>query len=265
VQLKVACARKGTEMKLIFLCVSILAFFFSAFIPGVTSAGEIEDFAKFDRAFIPPLAITQLEQVNPARKAMNLLIPAWRQLKERFASKTAEDETWRNDFETIEKHINKARDIVDDGKNLMAAHEILESVRMILADLRSRNNIAYFPDRLTEFHEHMENIYHSGADATAEEFDEDDKFSLDMSHKEAVEVWQKVLDTPFNSADYGFSEEQGRMANKLIKEETAALAQLETALAGKDNGRIIDAAKAIKPKYAALYKMFGDFNKVMAK
>lgn len=232
---------------------------------GTSSAGTIQDYASFDRAFIPPLAITQKEKVKPSKKAMKILMPAWGELKGKYYHAPTSDDALRKDYDKIDELIAKAKKIVKSEQNLMAAHETLESVRYILMELRLRNNISYYPDVLTKFHEHMEEIYHSGADTTPEDLDEDDIYALKGTLQEALAVWETVKNAPFNPAEYGFSDEKARMREKLMIEETAALKRLEDALAGKDKEKIIAAAEGIKPKYAAQYKLFGDFEKVMSK
>jgi len=232
---------------------------------GTSSAGTIQDYASFDRAFIPPMAITQKEQVKPSKKAMKILIPAWSELKGKYYHAPTSDDALRKDFDKIEELIVKAKKIIDSEQNLMAAHETLESVRYILMERRLRNNISYYPDLLTQFHEHMEEIYHSGADATPEELNEDDIYALKETLQEGLAVWETVKNAPFNPVEYGFSDQKTRMREKLMIEESAALKQLEDAIAGRDKEKIIAAAVGIKPKYAAQYKLFGDFDKVMSK
>ena len=52
---------------------------------------------------------------------------------------------------------------------------------------------------------------------------------------------------------------------KLLKMETEALNKLKRALDDNNNALIITTAKAIKPNYAKLYKLFGDFDRVKGK
>lgn len=232
---------------------------------GTSSANTIQDYADFDQAFIPPLAITQAEKVNPSKKAMKILLPAWNQLKGKYYHAPTSDDALRKDFDKIEERIVKANKIVNSEKNLTAAHETLESVRYILMAARIRNNISYYPDLLTSFHEHMEEIYHSGADALPEDLNEDDIYALKVALQEALAVWERVKNAPFNPVEYGFSDKKARLREKLLAEETAALKRLDDALAGGDKEKIIAAAGGIKPKYAAQYKLFGNFEKVMSK
>jgi hypothetical protein len=232
---------------------------------GASSAGTIQDYAKFDRAFIPPLAITQQEKVQPSKKAVEILLKAWGELKGIYYNAPTSDEALRKDFDKIEALILKSKEIVGSEQNLMSAHTTLESVRYMLMELRLRNNISYYPDLLTRFHEHMEAIYHDGADATPEKLDEDHIYALNSALEEGLQVWEAVKKAPFDPTAYGFSDEQNRTREKLIVEETAALNRLKSAIDNKDKPGIVAAAEGIKPKYAALYKLFGDFEKVMSK
>ena len=49
---------------------------------------------------------------------------------------------------------------------------------------------------------------------------------------------------------------------KLLKMESEALNKLGKALDVNNNALIIETAKAIKPNYAKLYKLFGDFERI---
>jgi hypothetical protein len=250
-------------MKLMIHSVSAVVLLVLFIFLGTSWAGPIEDYASFDRAFIPPLAITQQEKVKPSKKAMKILKPAWSQLKDKYYHAQTSDDTLRKDYDKIEEQILKAEQIVNSGKDLMAAHETLESVRYILMDLRLREGISYYPDILTKFHEYMEEMYHSGADAAPEDLDEDFIYALHSTLKEGLVVWEAVKNAPFNPTEYRFSEKKAQMRKKLIIEETTALKRLEDAISSKDNTKIIKAAKGVKPKYAQHYKLFGDFEKVM--
>ena len=53
--------------------------------------------------------------------------------------------------------IEKAHGTVSKGE-LAEAHEILEKIRDILGDLRSRNGIVTFSDRMNAYHEAMEHV-----------------------------------------------------------------------------------------------------------
>ena len=188
-------------------------------------------------------------------------MPAWSELKGKYYYAPDSDDALRVDFDKIEALIFKSRDIVKSEQNLMAAHTDLESVRYILMDLRLRNNIAYYPDLLTKFHEYMEEIYHSGADANPEDLDEDKIYALKSTLEEGLQVWETVKKAPFDPNAYGFSDEKNRMREKLLVEETAALKRLEDAIANKDKQEIVAAAKGIKPKYAAHYIVIWRFRK----
>ena len=232
---------------------------------GTSSAGTVQDYASFDRAFIPPLAITQQEQVKPSKKAMAILLPAWNELKGKYYHASASDDALRKDFDKIEAQIAKAQEIVDSGQNLVSAHEALESVRYTLQALRQRSNISYYPDILTNFHEYMEEITHSAGDVSPADLDENAVYALKEALQEALNAWKAVQQAPFNPAEYGFNDQQAGMREKLLVEETAALKKLEDAIAAGDKEKIISAAAGIKPKYAAQYKLFGDFDKVVSK
>ena len=80
-----------------------------------------------------------------------------------------------------------------------------------------------------------------------------------------MESWHKVDSAPFDAALFGFGPEKVKKMNQLIELETEALNKLRQALGKKNKEMIIKTAKGVKPNYAQLYKLFGDFDSIMGK
>ena len=222
----------------------------------------IKAFVSFDQAFIPPLAITNQEKVKPSKKAMAILNQNWSEFKPAYENYNPTDPNWKKDFEYADAQIKKANGIVDSGKDLFSAHETLESVRIQFKELRRRNNIDYFLDYLTEFHEYMEAIFHAGKDNAPESLTDDDIDDLNNHRETAAGLWQKINTLPFDSSLYGFNDQKTGQMKAFMAAETEALNRLKKAIQSKDNTKIVKACMGIKPNYAKLYKMFGDFERV---
>jgi hypothetical protein len=126
-------------------------------------------------------------------------------------------------------------------------------------ELRKRNNIDYFVDLLTEFHEHMEFIFHAGKENTPESLSEKDISGIKSTLSEADAIWAKVEKTNLDSKLYDFSDEKMKEMQEYVTLESAALKKLGKALDKNDKAMIIKASMGIKPNYANLYKLFGDF------
>jgi hypothetical protein len=248
--------------------ITILAFLILASLVGFMGfdkATLFNDFVSFDQAFIPPLAITNQEKVKPSKKAMKILKAEWATFSAKYKNANAGDPQWAKDFDDTDTLIKKAGQTVKSGKNLMAAHETLEEIRLIFMKLRQRNQMAYMPDLLTEFHPHMEALYHAAIDHSAGELDADTIHDMQATLAEALTIWKQVKETLFAPADYGIGSQKAKKMKKLQAMETKALGQLKIALEGNDKPAMIKAAKGIKPSYAKLYKSFGNFERIVKK
>lgn len=228
------------------------------------SAGDalLSDFAAFDRAFIPPLALTNQEKVAPSKKAIEILKTNWAEFKARHYKGKPKDPKWKQDLDRVESKILESEGIILTERDLMDAHEILESIRFALMGLRKRNGIDYYLDHLSEFHEHMEAIVHTASERDAGSVTEKDRDILKKECAEAVRVWDRIQDFAFDQNLFGFNEQKETRRKELIKMESQALSRLQKALERDDPDLILKSAKEIRPHYAALYKLFGDFRRV---
>ena len=193
---------------------------------------------------------------------MAILNQNWSQFKAEYEKYNPADPDWKKDFDYADAQIKKANEIVNSGKELMSAHETLESVRIQFMELRQRNNIDYYVDYLTEFHEYMEAIFHTGKDNPPESLTEDDIDDLKNHYEEAARVWQKITTASFDKALYDFNDQKAGKMKSFITKETDALNRLKKAIGSKDNTKIVKACMGIKPNYAQLYKLFGNFERV---
>ncbi|MDB4443969.1 hypothetical protein N9174_01340 [bacterium] len=230
---------------------------------GFTKTDFKRDFVSFDQAFIPPLALTNQEKVKPSKKAMKILSQNWDVFRAKYYDANPQDSKWKEDFDKIDKVILEAKTTVGSGKHLMSAHETLEEVRWITLELRKRNHIDYYLDPLTEFHAHMEEIFHMGNDNSPEDIGSDEINTLKETLAEAEKVWTTVKSADFDPSVYGFNDQKMAKMKKLLKLESDALNNLKQALESGDKAAVIKAAKGIKPNYAKLYKLFGNFGQVM--
>lgn len=230
--------------------------------PAASHADIKKDFVGFDKAFIPPLAITNQEKLKPSKKAMKVLKQDWEAFKTKYYDSNPKDPMWKEDFDRIEGQIQEAAKIVKSGKNLMHAHEALEEIRIITLKLRKRNNIDYFLDPMTEFHSLMEQIFHTGSDNSPGDLDKGMIDDLKVATAEAQALWKKIGEYPFDKDLYGFSDDMVAKMKGFHKAEIAALSKVNKAIESGDKKAIIKASKGVKSNYAKLYKMFGDFDRL---
>jgi hypothetical protein len=159
----------------------------------------------------------------------------------------------------------EAAKTVKSGKHLIDAHESLEEIRYIFLELRKRNGINYYIDPLSEFHVFMEVIVHTADENDADTLNDGDKEIIREQYEQASRIWNKIKTAEFDRRFYGFSDEKMAKMNKYLRMESEALNKLGKALDDNNNALIITTAKAIKPNYAKLYKLFGDFDRIKAK
>jgi hypothetical protein len=155
--------------------------------------------------------------------------------------------------------VNEAVKIVASDRKVTDAHEALEHVREVLMKLRLRNRIDYFIDGLTAFHEPMEVIVLAAKDKSGDTLTEADIGRIRKMLPQAEQAWQRVTVAKLDANDYMLTPAQADDARKLMTLETASLAALKDALAASDKARIAQAAVAIKPNFAKLFMIFGDF------
>jgi len=220
----------------------------------------VQDMIKFDQYYIPALAFTSDEKLPQARSAMQALTPVWQSFRQRYAASRTSDKQWQTDFNTVSNSIEEAAKIVSSGKNLKNAHEALEHIRIVFMELRHRNNIDYYIDNLTSFHEPMEKIVLAGKDKTVETFQAQHLDTIRHTLPQAKQIWMAMKLKPFDAKLYGFNQAQTESLRSLINQEMLALDKLEKTLASNDKQAIINAAVAIKPNFARIFKKFGRFS-----
>jgi len=242
---------KRLGVLLLVLCAGLLA--------GFSKNDLRQDMVRLDKAYIAALAVTTQGKVAESRKAMVLLTGSWKSFKNRYYDANPKDRQWKSDFDKADRMIAEADKIVTSDRNVTEAHVALEDMRMVMMNLRSRNGIEYFVDRLTAFHEPMETIVLAAKDKTPEALTPEDIARIRKSLPEAERLWKRVMDGKLDAVTYQLDAAQIERARKLILVEQQALSDLKAVLAAGDKAGIIQAAVGIKPNFAALFMTFGDF------
>lgn len=234
----------------------------SMFVANIVHADLISDSAALDRAYIPALAHTSVGQADASRLAMVRLHQAWAVYKKAHYHDFPDDEAWKQGFHKIAQWITKADGLlggVETEIDTHEAHEALEHIRVILMHLRQKHGIDYFLDHQTAFHEPMEQIVLSAKGKTPLTFGTAELTQIRTALPELESRWNSVRTASFVGTEYGIDAAGMSRIRQFIQQESAAIETLKQALDSGDENRIIQAAVAIKPPFARLFKSFGEF------
>ena len=105
-----------------------------------------------------------------SQRALTAAREAWQQVRERFAGSAPAPYDRDRDFgatlAAVDAVYGRAAGDVQQGR-LAAAHETLEEVRDLLAELRRRNGVVTFSDHVNAYHAQMEKVLQAGAEQLA--------------------------------------------------------------------------------------------------
>ena len=218
-----------------------------------------KDTVALDKIYIVALSVTNQDDLNMSQKAMKLLVPQWQSFNKKHLRDFSHDKTAKADFAKISRMINDAARIVQQNGQLNDAHESLEGVRNTLLTLRKRNSIDYYIDFLTKFHEPMENAALLAKGKTPETLSSENISMIKNLLAECLRDWEAVKEAKFDADLFNFPPEKDKKRQEYIEAETQALDKLKQVLEGENKEAIIKTTMAIKPNFAQLFIMFGDF------
>ncbi len=226
----------------------------------------LQDLVVLEKAYIPPLFFTSAKLMAPAVKSMNDYVLQWREFSDRYYFYKPDYANWQTYFEQIEVAVQAAETIVKtaaatgDVEILPLAHEELEAVRMVMLQMRPKNGFPkIITDKLTVFHEPMEHLVLSVKGKTPAQIDEATLVDMEETLKEAWKAWETALKCPVDFALWKLTPAQVSNYLTHLYAETAALENLEQALASGDKLAIIQAGMGVKPSFVEVYKTFGNF------
>lgn len=217
------------------------------------------EMAALDRAFIPVWALTAEGRLDLAAKAMPVLQREWRGFRERHSGDKTTDAGWRNDFSRIDALVYEADAILDGGRFADLVRAPLERMAALLAGLRQRNGIEYYPDYLLAFRVPMDGMVAAAADKALRA---ESIARIRELYPAAREAWGRLPAAGPGPALRLTAAQTERLAG-LVEVETRALATLASALDANDAAAIAAAALALRPAFLSIYYLFGDFHAIM--
>ena len=205
-----------------------------------------ESMASFDRAYIPALILTAKKDTTGQNiMAVKQLKLEWNLFRSRNPGLADEGGLAQG----VEGLIREADGLMNIGK-YREAHQRLVKIEKIMREARVAAGIVYFPDRLAEFHDVMEEIVGVSSKSPA-------RVSILMP--DAIKAWRNVQKARFNRRFFRFTSDQKERLHKLIDDEAQLLEALLAAAASNDRKKVAGLANEVKAKFVTIYRMFGNF------
>jgi cystathionine beta-lyase/cystathionine gamma-synthase len=226
------------------------------FLPlAVSSAFAMDPFTDaMQKAYAPyrvVLFTTNTKSIPESKQAILKAQEAWSSITTQYASSPPVPYDRDAGFSTALHEVNKiyaqaAREI--DQDQLSQAHETLEKVRDVLAELRRRNQVIVFSDHMNAYHAAMEEVLLNGKKVLAEP-----QGMLKLTAQAGILEYlsrKLVLEAP---EQYRANEE----FLKLTKGIEKSIADLKTALFAQDSKAVLEAMGNLKGPYSKLFLKFG--------
>ncbi len=199
------------------------------------------------------MALYQTNSKDPgeARRALLQAQQVWNTLSARFVAKPAapydRDGAFATSVGEVSKVYDQALKEVEAGQ-LETAHNTLERVRDIMAEMRQRNNVVVFSDHMNAYHSQMEVIMLHGNETLGQP----KGMLLLTAQAGALTYLAKQLESQA-SADLAKNAE----FSGLLKAVNQSVANLEAALLNQDQTAVKDAVGKLKGPYSKLFAKFG--------
>lgn len=238
--------RTYTALKLIGLAASL------SFVAVAHAADPVTDLMQAANApYRMALYKTNGKVQDEAQQAVQQAQQMWQKLSTQFGSRPAapydRDAAFATSVAEVSKVYEQALQEVGAGQ-LGTAHNTLERVRDVMADMRQRNNVVVFSDHMNAYHAQMEIIMVHGNDTLAQP----NGMLLLTAQSGALSYLAKqlALKAPAElSKNAEFA--------SLLKAVNQSVASLETALLKQDMAAIKEATGKLKGPYSKLFAKFG--------
>ena len=194
---------------------------------------------------------TNSNSPQEAQQAMQQAQQSWSQIVSRFAAQAPapydRDSAFATTLGEVAKVYAHAADQVSQGQ-LSEAHESLETIRDLLADLRHRNQVIVYSDHMNAYHAAMEHVLNDGEKMLTQ--------ADGMQQLTAQVGVLGYLSDKLSSeapADYLNNEEFKTLAQAQKK----SVADLQSALFAQDKQAVKEALGKLKVPYSKLFVKFG--------
>jgi hypothetical protein len=174
-----------------------------------------------------------------------LLYRHWENPPAQFAG----DEDWRRDLATITGYLHVAESLAQAG-GMYAAHDALEPIRSLWLDMRERNEIPWFGDQLTRYHDIMEPLVAWGTGDTGRYVTPDNIDEFEQAYAQLETAWRELTRAPMPRGNT-------RRFMMLMRQEGKAVADLQQAIHTRNWGVIPEVCEELKAAFVPLFMGFG--------
>lgn len=239
--------RKGNTMNKLLTAALISIAISSAFAADPFTDAAQKAYAPYRAALFKTSNGTQQEAQQVLQQAQQ----SWAQIVGQFAAKAPapydRDATFSATLKDVSSVYNQAAAEVGQNK-LSVAHETLEKVRDLLADLRHRNQVVVYSDHMNAYHAAMEHVLNDGDKTLAQA-----NGMAQLTAQAGVLVYLTGKLTAEAPADYLKNDEFVTLA----KVQKKSVDDLQAALFAQDAKAVKEAIGKLKGPYSKLFLKFG--------
>lgn len=247
--------------KLILLFIAMGAFTITTgFTKDPFPSDILKKMVTFDRYYIPALALTNQGEKEKSQKALKRLTKFWEEFTVHFYNYPNSGKKWQSSINQITRSLAKANQDMQQGKDLKVIHNDLESIRTIFWHIRKRNDVNYFPDYLTAFHDPMETLVSIVKGKKPDSLTKSDIRNISGLLPKIEQLWHSVMQAPVQEKLFNLNNHQVDKIRHDENEVNKNILNLKKALQKKDKSDIINSTVQIKPYFVKIYLMFGDFH-----
>jgi hypothetical protein len=219
----------------------------------------VRDSAELDRALIPAIELAASRDPLPARVAMDELVATWDRFYSRHQGDRPDEPVWRQWLAAIDTLVLDVDEMADSADFLPFVAENLTDMRMMLVELRDSVGLAYYTDALHELDEPLDELHRLALARDSATLRPADTARFGALLDEARAIWDDAAETRFEPGRYGFDAERERLREYDAGRLEGALAELDEALAAGERRAVLNAARAVRPDFLDLYRLFGDY------
>ena len=110
----------------------------------------LKDMAEFDKAYIPVLYYVREGEMHNAKRAVFFLNHSWQKVNRKYKDLCPENDDWQEAFRMTDAWLSDAYFSID-AMHPKEAYIFLDHVRYQMIELRAKNELGYYLDKVWEF------------------------------------------------------------------------------------------------------------------